>query len=83
MHSEGNKLAFTRSHPTDQPARFLPTVVTVFQEYGLGEAQATRLVQDWLPDILLYDDTRASGETNGCTLTDDTMDWFARVVTKE
>jgi hypothetical protein len=55
----------------------------VFQEYGLSEVEATRFAQNLLPDILPYDGTRASGYPNGCTLTADTMDWFARVVTRE
>jgi Domain of unknown function (DUF4331) len=82
MRSEEDKLLFTRSHPAEQRARFLPTVVRVFQEYGLGEAEATRFARDWLPDILRYDYTRAAGYPNGRTLTDDTVDVFARLVTK-
>jgi hypothetical protein len=82
MRSEEDKLAFIRSHPAGQRERFLPTVVAVFQEYGLSEAEATRLARDWLPDILPYDYTRAAGYPNGRTLTDDTIDVFARAVTK-
>ena len=82
MRTEEDKLAFTRSYPAEQRARFLPTVVRVFQEYGLGEAEATRFARDWLPDILPYDYTCAEGYPNGRTLTDDTIDSFARMVTK-
>lgn len=82
MRSEEDKLTFTRSHPVDQRARFLATVVTVFQEYGLSEAEAAGFARDWLPDILPYDYTSAAGYPNGRTLTDDTVDWFAQAVTK-
>jgi hypothetical protein len=82
MRSEEDKLAFTRNHPAEMRARFLPTVVSVFQEYGLSEAEATRYARDWLPDILPYDYTCAEGYPNGRTLTDDTIDSFARMVTK-
>src|SRR5262249_51701200 len=82
IRSEEGKLTLTRSHRVDQRARFLATVVTVFQEYGLSEAEAAGFARDWLPDILPYDYTSAAGYPNGRTLTDDTVDWFAQAVTK-
>jgi hypothetical protein len=82
MRSEDDKLLFTRSHPAEQRARFLPTVVRILQEFGLGEAEATRFARDWLPDVLPYDYTSALGYPNGRRLSDDTVDVFARLVTK-
>jgi hypothetical protein len=74
--------AFTCSHPADQLARFLPKVVAVFQEFGFSEAEATPLARAWLPDTMPYDYTSAAGFPNGRRLTDDTVDWFARLVTR-
>ena len=52
------------------------------QEYGFSEAEATPLAREWLPDIMPYDYTSAAGFPNGRRLTDDTIDWFARLVSR-
>jgi uncharacterized protein DUF4331 len=82
FRAEEDKHTFISSHPTDQLARFLPKVVAIFQEYGFSEAEATPLAREWLPDIMPYDYTSAAGFPNGRGLTDDTIDWFARLVSR-
>jgi hypothetical protein len=82
IRDEEDKHAFAGSHPADQLARFLPRVVAVFQEYGFSEAEAIPLARAWLPDIMPYEYTSAARFPNGRTLSDDTVDSFARLVTR-
>lgn len=68
--------------PARQRERFLPQYVAMFQRFGYGEAEATALALQWLPDILPYDYADARGFPNGRQLSDDIVDNVVTILTK-
>jgi hypothetical protein len=54
----------------------------MFETFGYGEAEATALALEWLPDILPYDYTSAAGYPNGRQLTDDIVDNLVAIMTQ-
>src|SRR5688500_18129627 len=60
--------------PAQQRERFFSQYVAMFKEFGYMEAEANRLALEWLPDILPYNHTSATGYPNGRQLTDDIVD---------
>ena len=68
--------------PARQRERFLLQYVALFQRFGYGEAEATVLALQWLPDILPYDYADARGFPNGRQLSDDIVDNVVTILTK-
>ena len=74
--------AFNRTPPAQQRERYLPRFAAVLQGAGYGEAEATALAGELLPDILPYDPTRAASYPNGRQLTDDILDLRLALLTR-
>lgn len=76
------KADYLAGEPADD-ARFVPVFAHSLEHTGgYTPAEATRVAQTLLPDILSYDPTRpASYPGNGRTLTDDAIDVFLSLLT--
>ncbi|MBZ0304224.1 MAG: DUF4331 domain-containing protein [Anaerolineae bacterium] len=72
---------FVETLPSRQRAAFLPRFITILQAAGYAEADATRIAQELLPDILPYDYARPTGYPNGRVLTDDWLDSMIALIT--
>ncbi|HEX8993043.1 MAG TPA: DUF4331 family protein [Anaerolineales bacterium] len=80
--TEEDKHRFNGTPPSQQRAIFLAKFVAVFQGFGYGEAEATRLALGYVPSILHYDYTSAAGYPNGRKLEDDIADEAVSVMTR-
>jgi uncharacterized protein DUF4331 len=67
--------------PAQQRERFLSLYVANFKTFGYGEAEATKLSLEWLPDVLPYNYLSAAGYPNGRKLTDDIVDHLVEIMT--
>ena len=74
--------AFHRTPPAQQRERYLPRFAAVLQGAGYGEAEATALAGELLPDILPYNPTSPASYPNGRLLTDDILDLRLTLITK-
>src|ERR1700736_6329975 len=74
--------AYLAGEPADDE-RFLAAFAHALEHTGgYTPAEAKRVAETLLPDVMPYDSTRpASFPDNGRTLTDDAFDWFVRVLT--
>jgi hypothetical protein len=74
--------AYLAAEPADD-ARFVPVFAHALEHTGgYTPAEATRVAQTMLPDVLHYDPTRpASYPDNGRALTDDVVDYFLPLLT--
>jgi hypothetical protein len=74
--------AYLAAEPADD-ARFIPVFAHALEHTGgYTSAEATRVSQTLLPDVLHYDPTRpASYPENGRALTDDVVDFFLPLLT--
>ena len=74
--------AYLSAEPADD-ARFIPVFAHALEHTGgYTSAEATRVSQTLLPDVLHYDPTRpASYPENGRALTDDVVDFFLPLLT--
>jgi hypothetical protein len=79
---EADRLEFNGTPPTEQLARFGGRFLAFLQSLGYPDAEADRLVPDFLPDILAYDPSKPSGYPNGRRLTDDTADLIIAMLTR-
>jgi hypothetical protein len=79
--AEEDRQAFNRTPPAQQRAIFLPKFVATLQAFGYGEAEATQIAMQLLPDILPYDTVSAAGYPNGRKLTDDMIDIMLTLAT--
>jgi hypothetical protein len=68
--------------PVQQRERFASQYMATFKSYGYSEAEATHLMQEWLPDILPYNYTSGAGFPNGRHLIDDIVDHVASIMTR-
>jgi hypothetical protein len=67
--------------PAQQREQFSSQYLAMFKSFGYSEAEATTLALEWLPDILPYDYTNASGYPNGRQLADDIVDPVVEIMT--
>ena len=65
-----------------QREKFSAQYVAMFKGFGYSEVEASRLAEEWLPDILCYNYTSAAGYPNGRQLTDDVVDHVADIMTR-
>jgi hypothetical protein len=74
--------AYLAAEPADD-ARFVPVFAHALEHTGgYTPAEATRVAETLLPDVLQYDPTRpASYPDNGRALSDDVVDFFLRLLT--
>jgi hypothetical protein len=74
--------AYLAAEPADD-ARFVPVFAHALEHTGgYTPAEATRVAETLLPDVLHYDPTRpASYPDNGRALSDDVVDFFLRLLT--
>jgi hypothetical protein len=68
--------------PVQQRERYLGQYVALFKTFGYPEAEAMALTLEWLPDILPYDYTNATGYPNGRQLADDIVDNLVEIMTR-
>jgi hypothetical protein len=67
--------------PVQQREQFSAQYGALFKSFGYSDEAATTLALEWLPDILPYDYTNASGYPNGRQLTDDIVDHVVEIMT--
>ena len=74
--------AYLAAEPADD-ARFVPVFAHALEHTGgYTQAEATRVAETLLPDVLHYDPTRPTAyPDNGRTLTDDVVDFFLPLLT--
>ena len=80
-HGSGSA-SVQRHTPAQQRERFVPKYVAAFEAFGYSAAEATRLATEWLPIILPYDYTSATGYPNGRQFTDDVTDMLASLISQ-
>jgi uncharacterized protein DUF4331 len=68
--------------PAQQREKYLAQYQAMFETFGCSEAEALRLAEEWLPDILPYSYTSAAGYPNGRQLTDDVVDQVVEIMTR-
>ena len=76
-----DKFTFSETEPAQHQNVFLNKFVAVLQQFGHPADLAGQLARQFLPDILPYDYTNASGFFNGRKLTDDVADLLMNTVT--
>lgn len=74
--------ALNSTPPARQRQLFLEQYISQFRGFGYPEEEATRLAGEWLPDILPYDYSDASGYPNGRQLRDDIIDNLVAILTR-
>jgi hypothetical protein len=79
--AQEDRRIFNRTPPAQQWALFLPKFAASLQAFGYGEAEATRVAMQLLPDILPYDYAGRPGYPNGRQLTDDMLDIMLTLTT--
>jgi hypothetical protein len=67
--------------PVQQREQFSAQYRALFRSFGYSDEAATTLALEWLPDILSYDYTDASGYPNGRQLADDIVDHVVEIMT--
>ncbi len=60
---------------------FLESVALTLQEHGREAADAARVAETLLPDVLFYDYTSTAGYPNGRRLDDDVVDFMLALLT--
>lgn len=80
--TEEDLVAFGKSTPTDQRARFADRFVAFLHGLGYPDAEARELALSYLPDVLAYDASAPAVYPNGRRLTDDTADLLVALWTR-
>ncbi|HEY7122930.1 MAG TPA: DUF4331 family protein [Ktedonobacterales bacterium] len=75
------KPRFQQAEPAQDRAMFQSQFAGLLTQLGHPADQAQQLTQRFLPDILAYDYTQATGFFNGRTLSDDVADMLLALVT--
>jgi hypothetical protein len=80
--TEADQHLFNGTPPRQQRERFFPKYMAAFEAFGYSTVEATRLATEWLPIVLSYDYTSATGYPNGRQFTDDVADMLASLMSQ-